>query len=81
MANAILDESDRFNWSSTLMCHAVSYPEVDLPLAERWRSATAGSGSDAGADAVSSPLQRLVRRQMVTNVHEIAHIAALMTPG
>ena len=41
------------------------YQEV-CPLcvleAERWRSAAAESGSDAGADAVSGRLQRFVRQ-------------------
>jgi hypothetical protein len=39
-------------------------PHMSMTEAERWRSAAAGSGSDAGADASGSRLQRFVRLVM-----------------
>src|SRR5262249_34662848 len=36
---------------------------IEADEAERWHSPAAGSGSDAGADAVSSQVQCVVRRE------------------
>src|SRR5713101_4760738 len=53
--------------TSSIYTHGIKAPERckhhngKAQEAERWRSAAAESGSDAGADAVGSRLQRFVR--------------------